>query len=455
MTLSDALQKSGDSWIAVSEPIDGAVHAEVNGQLWASNQVGKAEAYIASWCRKRLELPVRRIALRPNHSLSDSQVTAAKVVLEVPVAALDGGPGTGKTYTAKEIVAAYLASGLTVYGCAFTGAAASRLSETTGIECSTIHRLIGWDGVMFTKFVYYDVLIIDECSMLSNSLLLSVCSRLSSKTRLLLIGDQNQLYGVDPGSIFEGLASVIPCGHLSEIRRTETDSPIGVAAQSILAGKRPDTMQGPNGGAFLVLSCNGLRQPSPGKYESNHPLTLLRRFAEIDGVDPDSIRTLATSNDRVKTINAQIASALGPLGPWMAIKNLYKGAYDDDIYYDIFNGDIGIAHQISKYGVDIDFGQGIVTLGRSCVEPARCTTVNKVQGREYPIVQTWVESCSTRRGLYTAATRAKRRGVLVGPLETLGNVLARPERPRLSLFRPLFTGSAKFYDNDGADKERT
>jgi len=443
--LSDSLRETGDAWMPVTEPVYGAVHCEIGSQLYASDETGRSEAYLSRWLKSRIKNSTTQVDLAPSHGLSDSQAEAARLVLRSPVAVLTGGPGTGKTYTCREIVRAYQRRGLFVQGCAFTGSAASRLGEQTGIQCQTIHSLLGYNGSEFTKDVSAQVLLIDEGSMITPGLQLSVCSRMINGARLIVVGDPDQLLGVEPGDVLQGLLSCVPSARLVEIRRTDADSPIGVASRQVLMGVRPDSIQGPSGkGGFVILQCEGLDRVSVSRWERNHPLTCARKFAEIDGVSVDDIRTMATSNACVEVLNRQFSSELGPYGIWMCLSNKRQ--------LGIYNGDVGVCEWIDKRGVRIRFQDGLVrTLARSECGPARACTVNKMQGHEAHTAQMWVESASTRRAVYTAITRGKVRAALIGRFDNLDKAIARQERPRLSLLKPLYDGTAKFYDcNKGA-----
>ena len=441
--ISSRLADTGDAWVPVDSPVYGAVHAEVGTQLYASDETGRSEAYLARWLKSRAKYSTTQVELCDGHGLSESQAQAARLVLRSPVSVLTGGPGTGKTYTCREIVRAYERRGLYVQGCAFTGAAAARLGEQTGIKCSTIHALLGYNGSEFTKEVGAQVLIVDEASMLTPGLLLAVCCRMRAGARLVVVGDPDQLLGVEPGDVLQGLLACVPSARLTEIRRTDADSPIGIAAQCVLRGVRPESEPSPSGkGGFVILQCEGLKRVSISKWEKNHPITCARRFAEIDGVSIDEIRTLATSNASVDLLNTQFSSELGPYGPWMCLRNRRQEG--------IFNGDIGNCEWIDKRGVRIRFPDGLVrTLNRSECCPARATTVNKAQGRECRTSQMWVEPASTRRAVYTAITRGRIRAALIGRFENLDRAIAREETPRLSLLAKLYSGEAKFYDNTG------
>ncbi len=445
--LSHSLATTGDGWLAVKEPVLGAVHCEIGGQLYASDQTGRSEAYLARWIKSRTKNSHTQVDLCAKHGLSESQSEAARLVLRSPVSVLTGGPGTGKTYTAREIVQAYVARGLFVQGCAFTGSAASRLSEQTGTQCGTIHSLLGYNGSEFTKDVAAQVLLLDEGSMVTPGLALSLVSRMRPGARLVVIGDPNQLLGVDPGDFLSGLMGCVPCAHLTEIRRTDADSPIGMAAESVLKGIRPESMQSPSGkGGFLMLQCEGLKRVSLTKFETNHPVTCARKFAELDGVSIDQIRTLATSNAAVDLLNAQFSEVLGPYGLWMCTRNKRQEG--------IYNGDVGVCEWIDRRGVRVRFADGLVrNLLRSECSQARATTVNKAQGHEAHTAQMWVEPSSTRRAVYTAITRARVRGALIGRFDNLDKAISRNEPPRLTLMRHLYDGSAKFYDCDKQMKE--
>ena len=171
------------------------------------------------------------------------------------------------------------------------------------------------------------------------------------------------------------------------------------------------------------------------KRPRNHPLSLVERFAEIHGVDVRTVRTMATSNRVVDILNSDFGDNFGIANrPTMCVKNFAEES--------VFNGDIGPLHWISKHYVDIDFPVGRVRLPLSSTKPAWATTVHKAQGREADIVVVFVESCASRRALYTAITRAKKRCALVGSLKNMATAINREEKPRFSLFKAFLSGEA-------------
>lgn len=445
-SLNAALCKSGSTWVKSQghnlRSVAGAVSAELEGNLyWSSEQYGIAESYLANWISSRQRDITSHVPLK-EAGLTVSQREAAKLVLSSPIACLSGLPGTGKTYTARAIANSIESSHQTILGCALTGIAASRLSKAAEIPATTIHRLLSWDGDKFNRgLINADCVIVDECSMVSPGLLLAICSRMQPGARLILIGDHNQLPSITPGETFKDLCSLLPHAHLTEVIRTEADSPLGHAALSILAGNVPQSEKSPTGiGGVWIALCESLHISTLGKRPRNHPLSIAEHMASMDETELKDVRTMAHSNDVVTIINCQfnrhrkVSRSTGRI-PVMCLKNRHD--------LEIYNGDIGYR----DYRTQV-FGDRSVILRGSEQCDAWSTTVHKMQGQEALSAQIWLERTADRRLIYTALTRAKRRFIFTGNPDYLTESVQRQPVARVTLLRQFLTGEATLLKGD-------
>lgn len=443
--LSQNLDKSGSTWVMDAGQSQGVrsaggVVASVGGRLYLSTERhGQAEAYLANWVRshsRQIGEPVPLIG----GGLNEEQTVAAKILLRSPIACLSGLPGTGKTYTLRSVIESCAARGLLILSCAPTGSAAARLAECTGLESCTIHRLLGFNGRSFAvPSLTCDVLIVDECSMASPGLLLSLLSRVGSGCRVILVGDPDQLPSVSPGEAFRDLCSVLPHARLTQVQRTESDSPIGRAAADVLAGKVPVSDASPSGrGGFWLSECDSLSIPPSGKRPKNHPLSIAEHCAQMDRTDLMDVRTMAHSNSAVDNLNSLFTEnrrrhVRTEKVPVICLKNKH------DI--GIYNGDVGfiVSSGIRPY---LRFGNINTVLRPSDWKIAWASTVHKMQGKESASAQFWLERSANRRVLYTAITRARVRFVITGNLTLLEEIVRRVEQPRLTLLKEFFDGRA-------------
>ncbi len=444
--LETDLRRSGSTWkllmsnIQNQSSIRGAWYAQTQdgSRFLTSRRYGETEVFLANAMRVRVkrDTPVR---LNGN-GLTEAQAKVASVCLENQTSCLSGLPGTGKTYTCRAIAESFTHSGLSVVGCALTGIAASRLSESAQIETATIHRLLGWRGMRegyTVKVVPHDVVILDEASMPDNQLVLSLVSRMRKDARLILVGDPDQLASIDPSDTFRQLCMVLPHGRLTEVLRQEKDSPIGHAAHAILKGNVPQNEDSDSGGGCYVIQCDDLSITFDGKQKrgKNHPLTVAERMSLADKTELRFVRTMASTNAMVDKLNQMftIYKTVKSDHPVMCLKNFH----DQGIY----NGDLGI-----KEWRLYRFGDATTWLTPSNVADAWVTTVDKMQGNECLSGQLVIEPFLGIRRAYTALTRAKRRFCFTGDIATLQKCLHTDEEPRVTLLAGLIDGSVRYTD---------
>ena len=388
---------------------------------------------------------------------SSQQEEAILRAADSGVLLLTGGPGTGKTTILKAILSIYQQMGLKCVLAAPTGRAAKRLTEVTGEEASTIHRLLEANIDTNTGQMYFvrdesnplkaDAVIVDEMSMVDVLLLDSLLRAVPPRARLILVGDPDQLPPVGPGSPFSDClrSRQLPAIRLTEIFRQAQESLIVMNAHRVNAGQMPELRNVKND--FFFLRC-----PSEEAVGQTIQDLCSMRLPQKMGIPADQIQVLTpTRKGGVGTwaLNQRLQRALNPAEPtkkerqWgefsfregdrvMQIRNNYdimwKKADGSAVGAGVFNGDVGkiltvdpqmetVTVLFDDRLVDYDFAQ----LGE--LEPAYAMTVHKSQGSEYRAVILSVWSGSpyllSRSVLYTAITRARELLILVGREDTV------------------------------------
>ena len=374
------------------------------------------------------------------------------LALEHQVVVLTGGPGTGKTTSIRAILAMFDALGLDTLLTAPTGRAAKRMTELTGREAATVHRLLGAkfdeDGehVVFSKDeseqLDCDALILDECSMVDILLMDALLKALPPDAKLVLVGDADQLPSVGPGNVFSAVirSGVLPTVRLTEIFRQNEGSRIIRNAHMINKGEHPDLSQ--NDRDFFRLK----RLQAGSTVDTIVELCALRLPGKMK-IPPADIQVLSpTRKGELGTVslNKRLQEALNPASGEkkeklfgdavfregdrvMQIRNNYDILWHNEnntaAGVGIYNGDIGRILQIDPDGetLTVDFDGRIALYGFESLlelEHAWAMTVHKAQGSEYRAVILALGNSApmllTRDVLYTAVTRAKELLILVG-----------------------------------------
>ena len=375
--------------------------------------------------------------------LSPDQAQALTTLLGAPIGVLTGGPGTGKSALTRAVVGALAHARLSIQLAAPTGKAARRLAEATGKTAETLHRTLGIKpGDPRRKKVTADILIVDESSMIDLELAVEMLAALGPKTRLILVGDADQLPSVGPGQVLCDIidSGVIPVARLTQVHRQDPDSGIVGAARAVNAGRLPDLTPRRDGEVFFL--------PTDGA-DRTAALTVdlaARRLPSAYNLEPlDDVQTLAAMRQRdacgTRNLNAALQSRLvaasetglevvdGTLRPGdRAIQTV------NDPQIGLINGDTGRVVSADTYnGLTLEMADErridlSVNQARR-LAPAHALTVHKSQGSEYhtvvmPITQ-GQEALLTRRMIYTALTRAKGIAVLLGCRKTLSRAIAR------------------------------
>ncbi len=385
-----------------------------------------------------LSVDVERIEATVNMKYDEVQADAIRQAALAKVMVLTGGPGTGKTTTTQGIIAAYRAYGLNILLAAPTGRAAKRMTEATGLEAKTIHRLLeckppeGYQKNEENPLVG-DVLIVDECSMIDIILMNSLLKAIPQNMRLILVGDIDQLPSVGAGNVLRDIieSDMFPVIRLTRIFRQAQTSRIIMNAHKINSGKMPDISNGKHTDFFFV-------QREEAEDAVGEIVKLVKQNLPKYYKTPSSMIQVLTPMQRgvvgATNLNLALQEALNPTGEGLRRSGSIYRAEDKVMQiknnYDkeIFNGDIGIITSIDledrSLKVDFDGRQieyDVTELDE--IVHAYATTIHKAQGSEYPIVVMPILMnhfvMLQRNLIYTGITRAKKILVMVGTKKAL------------------------------------
>lgn len=368
----------------------------------------------------------------------DVQLAAIQKALDSKVMVLTGGPGTGKTTTTQGIIAAFKARHMSILLAAPTGRAAKRMTEATGMEAKTIHRLLEYNPMDGYKRndanpLDGDALIVDECSMIDILLFYNLMKAIPSNMRLILVGDIDQLPSVGAGNVLRDIidSQKIPVVRLTRIFRQAQSSRIVMNAHAINAGHFPNIKNGLDTDFFFInqedademveLIIGLVRDRLPKKY--GYPPK------EIQVLTPMQRGTVGAGN-----LNIELQNALNPTG-LLLTRGGYTFRQGDKVMqirnnYDknVFNGDIGYitAVDTNERTLTVTFDSRLVEYDITELDEivlAYAVTIHKSQGSEFPVVVmpvTMKHFVMLQRNLiYTGITRAKKICVLVGTTKAL------------------------------------
>lgn len=377
------------------------------------------------------KLDVDAILEQGSIDYDDVQKEAINAALHNNVMVMTGCPGTGKSVTTLGIISVLKALGKEILLAAPTGRAAKRLSQATGMEAKTIHRLLEIDKEgRFTRDACNplegDALIIDEASMIDILLMYSLLKAVPDKMRLILVGDVDQLPSVGAGTVLQDIieSGIAPVVRLTKIFRQAQGSSIITNAHLVNQGIMPQ-LANDNGSDFMF-------------YNNPDDLTAMEKILELVqqqipqnlGFSHSDIQVLSPMQNGkvgVRNLNIELQKALNPVGNY-----LYGGGYQyrkgdrvmqikNNYETGIFNGDIGVVDSVDmeNHILKVSFDGRIVDyddLGELTL--AYATTIHKSQGSEYPVViiplMDYHHVMLQRKLIYTAITRAKKLCVIVG-----------------------------------------
>jgi exodeoxyribonuclease V alpha subunit len=387
---------------------------------------------------ENLSIDVERIESTVNMKYDEIQADAIRQAALAKVMVLTGGPGTGKTTTTQGIIAAYRAYGLKILLAAPTGRAAKRMTEATGLEAKTIHRLLECkppEGYQKNEEnpLEGDVLIVDECSMIDIILMNSLLKAIPPNMRLILVGDIDQLPSVGAGNVLRDIieSDQFPVIRLTRIFRQAQTSRIIMNAHKINGGKMPDISNGKDSDFFFI-------QKEEVEDTVSEIVKLVKYNLPQYYKTPSSMIQVLTPMQRgivgATNLNIALQEALNPAGEGlrrsgsvfrvedkvMQIRNNYEK--------EVFNGDIGIVTSIDleDRSLRIDFDGRQIQYDVTELDEivlAYATTIHKAQGSEYPIVVMPILMnhyvMLQRNLIYTGITRAKNVLIMVGNKKAL------------------------------------
>ncbi|MBR5337145.1 MAG: ATP-dependent RecD-like DNA helicase [Lachnospiraceae bacterium] len=398
-------------------------------------------------------------------TLDDKQITAVRESFRNGITVITGGPGTGKTTTINTIIKCYEAEQFDIVLAAPTGRAAKRMTEATGYEAKTIHRLLEAGGISeegggFARNEDYpleaDLIIIDEMSMVDISLMNSLLKAVVPGTRMVLVGDVNQLPSVGPGNVLKDIieSGLIATVKLDHVFRQARRSDIVVNAHKINAGEVPEVDN--KSEDFFMLK----------RYTPDVVIEVMRiliseklpGYLDCKPADIQILTPMRKGNLGVERLNEVFQQYMNPPeygknekelfgrifregDKVMQTKNNYRleweitGPYNIpvDAGVGVFNGDMGIIKTVNTYAelitVEFDDGRCVDYTYKDAeeLEHAYAVTIHKSQGSEYPGVVipllSGPEMLMTRNLLYTAVTRARRCVTIVGDEKTFEKMI--------------------------------
>jgi exodeoxyribonuclease V alpha subunit len=370
-------------------------------------------------------------------ALAESQVAAIRLALKSKVMVMTGGPGVGKTTIVKGILRILAAKGTDLLLCAPTGRAAKRMTEATGFEAKTIHRLLEVDPKSggFKRGednpLDCDLLVVDEASMVDVMLMQALLRALPDRAALLVVGDIDQLPSVGPGQVLADIISsdAVPVVRLTEVFRQAAQSRIITSAHRINQGLMPDLSPPETESDFYFV-------------QADEPDTAVARIIELVkaripkrfNFDPiRDIQVLCPMNRGgvgARSLDIELQAALNPAGEnkverfgWAFAPGDKVMQIENDYDKEVYNGDIGMIDGVDNNAGELmaSFDGRSVTYGFGELDmlmPAYAATIHKSQGSEYPAVVipvlTQHYAMLQRNLLYTGVTRGKKLVVLVG-----------------------------------------
>ena len=389
-------------------------------------------------CERRIRVNpqeiTEKVVSHSEISYDTIQLEAIKTAISSKIMVLTGGPGTGKTTTTMGIISAYQMAGCRILLAAPTGRAAKRMSEATGMEAKTIHRLLEFkppEGYQKNedKPLDGDVLILDECSMVDVILMYNLLKAIPEHMSLILVGDTDQLPSVGAGNVLKDVidSGRIPVVRLTRIFRQAQGSRIIMNAHRINKGEAIDMRGGKESDFFFAgKETNEEVVDTLVKYCTQN----LPRYYHVDAFrDIQVLTPMQRGTCGAANLNQVLQEAMNPTRIFLHRGGTQYRLHDkvmqirNDYDKEVFNGDIGTVTRVDmeERELTVDFDGRAVVYDVTELDElalAYAVTIHKAQGSEYPIVVmpfTMSHFVMLQRNLlYTGVTRAKKILVLIG-----------------------------------------
>ncbi|MDV3001025.1 MAG: ATP-dependent RecD-like DNA helicase [Chroococcopsis gigantea SAG 12.99] len=425
----------------------------------------RTEVHLAKLIRQHLSTPLSVDNARVNNwldrytdsrgiQLSPQQRQAVELIASSRIAILTGGPGTGKTMTTKVVTALWKAMGKTIALAAPTGRAAKRMTEVTGMQAKTIHRLLEFEPTTmgFKRNIDnplpQDAIVIDETSMLDLFLAHSLIKAVKPGSQLLLVGDMDQLPSVGPGKVLKDLidSGIIPTIKLTQVFRQAAHSAIITAAHGINRGEYPRMEPLSQTPRTDCLWFDGGKEPERGiEALSTVLLNYLPKWGFQPATDVQILSPMTRGSVGTRNLNTVVQKLLNPPGENKA--ELKRGdmiyrvgdrviQLKNDYDREVFNGDLGIIESIDPIEQELL----IRVDDRSVVYDyadlnelglAWAISIHKSQGSEYPVVimPMYMQHFMmlNKNLLYTGLTRARKLAILIGDTRAVALAVNRKE----------------------------
>ena len=402
-----------------------------------AGRLGRIAAGSLPWPRIDPDRAVPWIEERIGLTLAPSQSAAVRLALSSKVLVVTGGPGVGKTTIVNAILRILAAKGANLVLCAPTGRAARRMTEASGFEARTIHRLLEVDPASggfrrdADRPVDCDLLVVDEASMVDVLLMHALLKAVPDHAALLIVGDIDQLPSVGPGQVLADViaSGSIPVVRLTEVFRQAAMSRIIVNAHRINEGVTPDLGKPEGESDFYFVPADDPETAVPRILELVRT-RIPRRFGLHPVHDIQVLCPMNRGGVGARSLNVELQAALNPAGErkverfgWTFAPGDKVMQIENDYDREVYNGDIGRIEDVDPEMGEVTarFDDRIAAYGfgeLDALVPAYATTIHKSQGSEYPGVviplMTQHYVMLQRNLLYTGVTRGKRLVVLVG-----------------------------------------